>query len=153
MSMAPFYTRYRDLAFREMRALLVRSHESLPPGDYGFLEFYCNESGCDCRRVILHVLRADTGPRVWASINFGWEKPSYYRQWMRGDAEAARDLAGATLDPLNPQTEHSQTLLGLFQRIVLGDPAYVRRLERHYRLFKRRERRRSRARAPRATRT
>ena len=136
MTMAPFYTKFHDLAFREMRVLGVRSHESLPRGEYGFLEFYCTEAGCDCRRVVLHVLNAETGDRVWASINFGWESLSYYRTWTSGNAEAARDMAGATLDPLNPQTKHSRALLKLFQDVVLQDSAYVKRLERHYRLFK-----------------
>src|SRR2546425_12817606 len=136
MTMAPFYTKFHDLAFREMRVLGVRRHESLPRGEYGFLEFYCNEAGCDCRRVVLHVLNKDTRDLVWASINFGWESPSYYGKWTSGDADSARDMAGATLDPLNPQTEHSEALLELFKQVVLADPAYVRRLERHYNLFK-----------------
>ena len=49
-------------------------------------------------------------------------------------------MAGATLDPLNPQTEHSEALLELFKQVVLADPAYVRRLERHYNLFKKGDR-------------
>lgn len=72
MPMVPFYSEFRDLAFREMHVVGVFGRESLPAGEYGLLEFYCDERGCDCRRVILHVLRSDTGRQVWASINFGW---------------------------------------------------------------------------------
>jgi hypothetical protein len=136
MPMVAFYSKFRDLAFREMRVVGVFEHEFLPAGEYGLLEFYCNERGCDCRRVILQVLRSDTGWRVWASINFGWETPSFYRKWMHGDAEAARGMWGPTLDPLNPQSQHSPALLGLFRDVVLKDRAYVQRLRRHYNLFK-----------------
>ena len=42
MPMVPFYTRFRELAFREMRTVTVHGHETIPDGNYGFLEFYCN---------------------------------------------------------------------------------------------------------------
>ncbi len=136
MAMVPFCTRFRSLAFREMRTVLVRGWHSLPDGEYGFLEFYCNENGCDCRRVILQVVTPDTGTKAWASINFGWERPAFYKKWMSGDANAAEGMAGAMLDPLNPQTKHSTALLGLFRDVVLRDSAYVQRLKRHYEIFK-----------------
>jgi len=55
---------------------------------------------------------------------------------MSGNAKLARKMAGATLDPLNPQTEYSAELLNLFQHVVLKDPAYIRRLRRHYEMFR-----------------
>jgi len=136
MAMVPFYARFRSLAFREMRTVLLRGHHSLPDREYGFLEFYCNERGCDCRRVILQIVTPETGTRAWASISFGWEGPAFYKKWMSGDANAAAGMAGVTLDPLNPQTEHSQALLRLFRDVVLRDSAYVQRLKHHYEIFK-----------------
>lgn len=136
MPMAPLFERFRELAFREMRSVIVPHAGIVPAGQYGFLEFYCNEPNCDCRRVLLHVVRSDTGTRVWASINFGWEAVGFYERWFHGDPEGAREMAGATLDPLNPQSVHSEGLLRLFREVVLRDAAYVERLQRHYRLFK-----------------
>ena len=136
MPLTPFYSRFRELAFREMRTVTLHGHETIPDGHYGFLEFYCNERGCDCRRVLFHVIRSDSADLVWASVNFGWESPDFYRRWMHGDASDAEEMAGATLDPLNPQTEHAPALLALFQEVCAADPAYVRRLETHYRMFK-----------------
>ena len=159
--MVPFCARFRELAFREMRVVGVARFRTLPPGEYGLLEFYCDEPGCDCRRVILQVLRTDTGERVWATINYGWETLSYYRRWtVRRDAAVReiehrrrsgrldsmsfscasghdRRMAGASLDPLNEQSEHSEALLELFQQVVLPDVSYVERLKRHYEQFKR----------------
>ncbi len=133
--LAPFYSRFRELAFREMRTVLVPQHPSLPPLPWGFLEFYCTDADCDCRRVLLHVIRQDSGNHVWASINFGWESRAFYRRWVR-DARAAKEMTGASLDPFNPQSEHSQALLLLFRDVLLKDAPYVERLKRHYRLFK-----------------
>jgi hypothetical protein len=148
--MVPLYARFRDLAFREMRSATVLGDPIVPPGEYGFLELYCDEPHCDCRRVVLQVLRSDTGARVWATINYGWETIDFYERWFHGDRAGAADMAGATLDPLNEQSEHSDGLLRLFRDVVLRDAAYVERLKRHYRLFKatkrpaRRDRRRER---------
>lgn len=136
VGMMPFYAKFRDLAFREMRSVIVPDDRLLPRGQYGFLEFYCTEVGCDCRRVMLHVVRPDTGTKVWASINFGWESVDFYRRWCPGDPEVAAEMAGATLDPFNPQTERSVPLLKLFQEVVVKDGTFIERLGRHYRMFK-----------------
>jgi len=135
MPMGAFSTKFRDLAFRETRTLTVTADETLPEGEYGFLEFYCNEAGYVCRRVVLRVVRSDTRARVWASINFGWESVAFYRRWSRRDPDPAV-MAGATLDPLNPQSRHADALLDLFREMEREDPEYVSRLVRHYRLFK-----------------
>ena len=36
--MIPFYTRFRDVAFKEMRSATVRGMPGLADGEYGFLE-------------------------------------------------------------------------------------------------------------------
>jgi hypothetical protein len=45
---------FPELAGRETRSVTVPpgSPLGLPPGEYGFLETYCDEPGCDCRRVM-----------------------------------------------------------------------------------------------------
>jgi hypothetical protein len=134
MAMIPFYTRFRDLAFKEMRSATVRGRPGLPNGEYGFLELYCDEPGCDCRRVMIDVITPTSGPKIWATINYGWESLEFYEQWMR-NKETAHELYGAMLDPLNPQTGYSNALLQLFNQI-LQDETYVERLKRHYHLFK-----------------
>ena len=107
----------------------------LPDGEYGFIEFYCNDPGCDCRRVVINVVCSTTGAKTWASINYGWESLDFYERWM-GDKELARDCQGASLEPFNQQSPYSRTLLELFKKVCLSDRAYVERLKRHYDLFK-----------------
>ncbi len=136
--MAPFFSRFPELAAHETRAItLFEPHAGLPAGEYGFLELYCDEPACDCRRVLVQVRRADRPNEVLATINYGWESEAFYAQWLHGDREGARDMASASLDPLNPQSKLSPVLLELFRHIILQDRAYIDRLRRHYRMFKR----------------
>jgi hypothetical protein len=137
MSMTPFVTRFPELGARETRALLVSGRKELPDGNYGFLELYCDEAGCDCRRVMIDVLREDTEDKIWATLNYGWETVEFYRQWGRCSSDReARALQGPELDPLNPQTQYSRVLLESFRIFLLQSPDYVQRLKRHYQLFR-----------------
>jgi len=136
--MAPFFSRFPEVAAHETRTLqLLEPHAGLPAGEYGFLELYCNEPTCDCRRVLFQVCRADRPNQVLATINYGWESEDFYAQWLHGDRESARELATADLDPLNTQSKLSPALLELFRQILLQDRAYIDRLRRHYGMFKR----------------
>ena len=136
--MAPFFSRFPELAARETRTIkLLEPHAALPAGEYGFLELYCNEPTCDCRRVLFQVCRADRPNKVLATINYGWESEDFYAKWLHGDRESARELASADLDPLNTQSKLSPALLELFRQILLQDRAYIDRLRRHYHMFKR----------------
>lgn len=135
MPMIPFATRFPDLALRETRSVEVRGRPDLPDGDYGFIELYCNEDPCDCRRVIIQVVSRATGDKVLATIGYGWEPVAFYKKSLHGDRELAKDCKGPSLDPINAQSQFAPALLKLF-RIVLQGAEYAQRLERHYRLFK-----------------
>ena len=121
MPMIPFMQRFPELGARETRSLAVVNDPDLPDGEFGFIELYCNEPGCDCRRVVIQVLRPETGwTKIWATISFGWQ-----------------DKKGPYLDPLNEQSAYAPAILELF-RTVLQSPGYVERLEQHYRMFRNR---------------
>ncbi|HEX9045458.1 MAG TPA: hypothetical protein VF988_00410 [Verrucomicrobiae bacterium] len=135
--MAPFFSRCPEVAARETRTVkFVEPLAGLPAGEYGFLEFYCNEPTCDCRRVLFQVCRADRPDTVLATINYGWESERFYSQWLHGDLEGARELVAASLDPVNPQSDLSPLLLELFRVLLMPDKTYVDRLRRHYQMFK-----------------
>src|SRR5205814_215279 len=65
MPMTPFMKRFPELGARETRSVTVPDKEDLPSGEYGFIELYCNEPQCDCRRVVVVVLRPETGWKFW----------------------------------------------------------------------------------------
>lgn len=136
MTIVPFYTRFPDLAWQEMRSIDLISMPGLPAGQYGFLELYCEDPRCDCQRVIIQVVSPVKNSPIWATINYGWESLAYYEQWIgHGYAELAKEMEGARLDPINPQTKYADMLLELF-KVQLSDTIYVERLKRHYTLFK-----------------
>ena len=131
--MTPFIQRFPDLGTRETRTLTTAGLQGLPADEYALLELYCDELGCDCRRVVIEVIARGTGDTL-AIINYGWERPEFYAQKLRSD-EYAQEVVSASLDPLNPQSRHAPVLLSLFREVV-RDHDYKERLARHYRLFK-----------------
>src|SRR5690242_18644458 len=111
MSLSPFASRFPEL--KETRVNMFQDENHPMKGRYAFEELYCNDGSCDCRRVILQVVDESDPRRVVASINYGWESPSYYARWMGSEADS-RGMAGASLDPMLPQSIHSQFFLKFF---------------------------------------
>jgi hypothetical protein len=69
-----------EVAQRETRGItLPNGGWGLPPGYYEFEEMYCDEPGCDCRRVLFTVLSSRN--RIEATIGWGWEGVDYYAEW------------------------------------------------------------------------
>ncbi len=135
MPYAPFYEYFPDLAVKETRTLTVFNVPDLPPGEYGFLEAYCDERGCDCRRVFFNVIEART-QQVCAVLAYGWESREFYVKWFKMDIPAViRELQGPALNSASQQSVLAPALLKQL-RVLLQDPAYVERLKRHYALFK-----------------
>ncbi len=136
--MIPFHINCPEPGLRETRSIHVLAADGpLPVGEYGFLELYCEDLGCDCRRVLFQVTSSAAPNTTLATINFGWESIEFYTEWLHGDEESAREIVNACLDPMNAQSEYSEALLDLFQNVVMQDPAFVARLKSHYESFKR----------------
>lgn len=92
--MTPFVERFRELGARETRSVTVPDKEELPSGEYGFFELYCNEPHCDCRRVVIMVLRPQTGWTPWAVINYGWESQEFYPKMFQSSRLGSLRMAG-----------------------------------------------------------
>jgi len=136
MPMTRFFERFPELGARETRSVTVRGRNDLPDGEYGFIELYCNEPHCDCQRVMVVVLRPETGwKQFWATINYGWESREFYLQWAGAPGWDESEWQGPFLDPLTAQTRYAPVLLDLFKSL-LQSPDYVERLKSHYRLFR-----------------
>ena len=135
--MIRFFTRFPELGPRETRCVHVLAPGGpLPAGEYAFLELYCEDPKCDCRRVLLQVISRQRPREILATINYGWESAVFYTKWMHGDAQAGREITDACLDLLNPQSRYADHLLDVFREQLMTDPAYVARLARHYEMFK-----------------
>jgi hypothetical protein len=65
---------------------------------------YCNERGCDCRRVYFMVFSsAQRQPQ--AVIAWGWEDLAFYTRWLgMNDPEMAREMQGPVLNLGSPHS-------------------------------------------------
>jgi len=121
--LVPFFRFFPELALAETRTLTIRNHNLLPDDEYALVEFYCPDPTCDCRRVILNVIaRHVAGQDTLAAISFAFDRDAEY--------------AGPSLDPPNLQTCYAEALLDLVTSYLEREPAYVARLEAHYRQVK-----------------
>jgi hypothetical protein len=120
-------------AWDETRVLtLMDPGFGLPPNEYAFVEFYCADPSCDCRRVILQVWSKDTPGKALATISYGWEDEAFYTDWNYGDAQMGREMKGPVLELLQPQSNLADKLLHQFKKTIMSDKAYLKRLETHY---------------------
>jgi hypothetical protein len=119
--MVPFVRLFPQQGMAETRTLTIRGSAILPDDEYGLLESYCVDPGCNCRRVMINVA-SRSQQAILASISYAFDRDD--------------EFAGPFLDPLNPQSRYADVLLDVVEK-VLADPAYVARLENHYNQVKR----------------
>ena len=127
-----------EIAERETRTITVleQSTTGLPPAEYSLLEMYCDERGCDCRRVFFYVVSLLKND-VKAVIAYGWESPEFYARWMRDDSpEMIEELQGPVLNMGSPQSSLAPAILKIVKDIILQDCAYVERIKSHYAMFR-----------------
>lgn len=138
MPYEPFDEYFRELAEAETRVITIPPGGSggLPADSYVFRELFCNERGCDCRRVFFSVI-SESQKRMEAIVAYGWETKAFYAKWM-GDADLANlvELQGPILNLGSPQSPLAPAILRLTEEVLLQDPAYVERIKRHYALFR-----------------
>lgn len=145
--MRPFFTLCLETAKAETRSITIQGMIHAPPEiDLLFDENYCDETGCDCRRVLLIARVCDDYDRILATINYGWEPAAYYQAWTKSMApEMAAGMSGASLEPFGKQSRHAGEILQLAEEHLFSDPEYVSRLQRHYLEFKAKLPRRSKS--------
>ena len=102
----------------QVRTVGLRDSPKLPDGDYRFVDTYCTDPSCDCRKTMILVFRNDVHV---STINVGWESADFYQRWM-GGAKDAEDtgvsMSGVSADASPPQSR------GAAAQVLL--PAVVR---------------------------
>jgi hypothetical protein len=97
--MIAFHSVLPEVAQREVRCVLLGSspdatlEAASPAEEYAYLEFYCDDLDCDCRRVFLQVISKGQPGKVFASIGYGWEREAFYRKRMPWDPDAVKGIA------------------------------------------------------------
>jgi hypothetical protein len=72
--MIAFHSVLPEIAQREVRCVHLQDMPGVPPGsalaagEYAFVEFYCEDIECDCRRVFLQVIARHCQDKVLASM-------------------------------------------------------------------------------------
>ena len=126
MSMVAFHTLFPEEAKNECRSVTPFNDPALPSRAFLFVEAYCVEPKCDCRRVMINVIDTERREQV-ATINHAFEMPK----------PPFEDEGQTFLDPLNPQSPLSDAFLEMFEKMIANDDAHAVRLERHYKMWKR----------------
>lgn len=136
MAYVPFHKKFLEIAKKETRSITIFDNPELPNGTYNLIESYCDDYGCDCRRVFLSV-HSMNKKNPLAVISYGWENKKFYARWMGdNDPQVARELKGPVLNLASKQSNLAPKILKIVKREVLQDRNYIERLKRHYKLFR-----------------
>ncbi len=122
----------------EIRCVTVtRTDDEVPAGVYAFIESFCDEQDCNCRRVFINVyaMEGSWEGKHLATIGYGWEDDHFYDDWMHGQRDTTRGMSGTRLEPMQAQSASASYFLRLFH-FLLQDSAYAARIERHYAQFR-----------------
>ncbi|MDQ6843231.1 MAG: hypothetical protein M3Z92_02605 [Bacteroidota bacterium] len=139
MPFIPLYQVLPAIAEIETRNIILTSADNefqLPAGTYSFIELFCNEQGCDCRRALLLVVH-NKEKEPLACIGYGWESEAFYKKWLRSnDKVEARKLMKPSLNELSFQSVYAKEILKMFNKILLPSSSYLARVKTHYKLFR-----------------
>lgn len=117
----------------QVRAVTIAKSPQIPDGEYQFVDMYCSDPLCDCRKTMIQVLHNGTNV---ATINFGWESHTFYEKWMGSGSsdKSMPKMAGATTDITSVNRLSPDGILSLFNALL--DDTWVEVFKRHYRLVK-----------------
>lgn len=136
---APLYEYLPIVAENETLSITLVSDENdfnLPSGTYGFLEMFCTDKKCDCRRVMFTVIQLEM-KRPLAVIGYGWETLAFYKKWMRtNDTKMVLQLKRPILNDFSEQSIHAKNILKMFNKVWMTDKAYLERIKNHYKLMR-----------------
>ena len=118
----------------QVRSVRIAQSPHLPDGEYSFIDMYCSDPDCDCRKTMIQVMH--NGKPV-SIINYGWEPAGFYEQWMNGssaDDNLSLPMNGATIDLTSPNLISEEGILGLFNALL--DDVWIAKFKRHYKEVK-----------------
>jgi hypothetical protein len=117
----------------QVRTVRIARSPQLPDGEYSFVDMYCPDPECDCRKTMIQVLH--NGKPV-SMINYGWEPAEFYKKWMGGRTEGnpCLPMDGATIDLASQNLVSKSGILGLFNALL--NDVWIGKFKRHYKEFK-----------------
>lgn len=116
-------------AAHQVRTVRLADSRQLPDGDYRFIDMYCIDPSCDCRKTMIQVYRNDV---LVSTINFGWESRDFYQKWMGcpKDYDIAPAMTGASIDVSSPDGVSPRGMLAFFNALL--DDKWIAKFKTHY---------------------
>lgn len=100
-----------------IRTVTIYDEPRLPDGEYTFVDLYCTDKGCDCRKTIIQIFHEN---RHVSTVDYGWEDPQYYFKWLKAskDDEMAQDMSGLSIDFMSPDLVSTEGILALVEHLM-----------------------------------
>ena len=120
-------------ATTRIRTLTIKDAPGLPDGEYAFVDSYCGDLTCDCRKVMIQVHH---NQRVVSMINYGWESAAFYSTWYGAqiDEHTLAAMQGPGMDITSPDLVSPTAMLNFF--IAILDDNYREHFRTQYQRFK-----------------
>ncbi len=117
----------------QIRTVVLTADSYLPPGEYTFIDTYCTDNTCDCRKTIIQIFHDE---KLVSIVSYGWENPKFYLRWLCStrDLEFAKEMSGVSIDPSSPDRVSPQGILLLVNHLM--DPKWISILKENYRLIR-----------------
>jgi hypothetical protein len=117
----------------QVRTITLANDPHLPSGEYTFIDTYCTDNTCDCRKTIIQIFHDE---KLVSIVSYGWESPKFYLRWLGStrDVELAKEMSGVTIDPSSPDLVSPQGILLLVKHLM--DPKWISMLKENYRLIR-----------------
>lgn len=118
----------------QVRSVVLTEDPYLPEGEYTFVDTYCNDHTCDCRKTIIQIFH---GGKIVSIVSFGWESPAFYLRWMNSTKlrQVAEEMSGASIDFSSPNLVSPEGILLLIRHLL--DEKWISILRENYRLIRR----------------
>ena len=113
----------------QVRTVSITQSPQLPDGEYSFIDTYCADPECDCRKAMIQVMH---NGKLVSVINYGWESAAFYEKWM---GSSGKDIPmpmmhGVSIDISSPDLVSRDGILALFN-MLLND-IWIVKFKRHY---------------------
>ena len=116
-----------------MRSVGIADDPHLPSGEYSFIDSYCTDNTCDCRKTIILIFHEK---KHVSTVSYGWEKPKFYLRWLKNtkDRKLAEEMSGLSIDFASPDLVSPKGILLLVDHLL--DEKWISMLKENYRLIR-----------------
>jgi hypothetical protein len=113
----------------QVRTVSIKQSPQVPDGEYSFIDTYCTDPGCDCRKTMIQVMH---NGKLVSIINYGWESAKFYENWMGSSTKdiPMPKMHGASIDIASPDLVSPDGILALFNALL--NDIWIAKFKRHY---------------------